>query len=162
MAGLDGVRALTIVLGGAIVLAACGGFSSKRPTTTSARAAGNHSAAPQLAVVDQNAFVEIAQASGELRAGTAAVALGKSRRISGRGEIATAVRLVAGLRPGDRQLLRLKREIDAALRAVLAARSDSRSERAAAKAALGATTRINGGLRGYADRHPSLAQVIPD
>jgi hypothetical protein len=133
----------------------------KRPTT-SARGAERHSAAPQLPVVDQDAFVEIARASGALRAGTAAVALGQARRISGRGEIASAVRLVAGLRPRDRQLSRLKRQIEVALRAVLAGRSDPRSERAAAKAALGATTRINGALRRYADRHPSLAQVIPD
>jgi hypothetical protein len=161
MVGPDGVRALTIVLGGAIVLAGCGGSFSER-LTTSARGAEHHSAARQLSVVDQDAFVEIARASGELRAGTAAVALGKAQRISGRGEIASAIRLVAGLRPRDGQLSRLKRQIDVALRAVLAARSDPRSERAAAKAALGATTRINGGLRRYADRHPSLAQVIPD
>jgi hypothetical protein len=162
MAGLDGVRALTIVVGGAIVLAGCAGSSSNHPTTSSAHGAEHHGAAPHLPVADQNAFVEIARASGELRAGTAAVALGKARRISGRREIAGAVRLVAGLRPRDRQLARLKRQIDAALRAVLAAHSDPRSERGAAKAALGATTRINGGLRRYADRHPSLAQVIPD
>jgi hypothetical protein len=161
MAGLDGVRALTIVLGGAVVLAGCAG-SSNHPTTSSAHSAEHHGAAPRLPVADQNAFVEIARASGELRAGTAAVALGKARRISGRREIAGAVRLVAGLRPRDRQLARLKRQIDAALRAVLAAHSDPRSERRAAKAALGATTRINRGLRRYADRHPSLAQVIPD
>jgi hypothetical protein len=161
MVGLDGVRALTVVLGGAIVLAGCGGSSSKHPTA-SARAAEHHSAAPQLPVVDQDAFVGIARASGALRAGTAAVALGKAGRISGRGEIASAVRLVAGLRPRDRQLLRLKRQIDVALRAVFSARSDPSSERGAAKAALGATTRINSGLRRYADRHPSLAQVIPD
>jgi hypothetical protein len=162
MAGIDGVRALMIVLGGAIVLSGCGGSSPKRPATTSAGGAEHRSTAPRLSVADENAFVEIARASGELRAGTAAVALGKTRRISGRGEMASAIRLVAGLRPRDRRLSRLKRQIDAALRAVLAARSDPRSERGAAKAAIGATTRINGGLRRYADRHPSLVQVIPD
>src|ERR1700736_2037246 len=104
MAGLDGVRALTIVLGSAVVLAGCAGSSSNRPSPSSARGAEHHRAAPQLPVADQNAFVEIARASGELRAGTAAVALGKARRISGRREIAGAVRLVAGLRPRDRQL----------------------------------------------------------
>jgi hypothetical protein len=161
MIGINGVRALTTVLGGAIVLAGCGGSSSKGPST-SARGPEHHSAAPHLPVVDQDAFVEIARASGALRAGTAAVALGKARQITGRGEIESAVGLVEGLRPRDGQLSRLKRQIDVALRALLTARSDPRSERAAAKTALGATTRINGGLRRYADRHPSLAQVIPD
>jgi hypothetical protein len=112
--------------------------------------------------VDRDAFVGIARASGELRAGTAAVAIGTARRVSGRGEIAGARKLVAGLRPRDRQLSQLKRQIDAALRALLAAPSDPRAERGAAKAALAATIRINRGLHRYADRHPALAQAIPD
>jgi hypothetical protein len=162
MAGPVGVRALAIAPIAAVVLAGCGGHSSTRSTTTSERDAGQHSAAPQLPVVDRDAFVGIARASGELRAGTAAVAIGKAQRISGRGQIASARRMVAGLRPRDGQLLQLKRQIDVALRDLLAASSDPRTESGAAKAALAATTRINRGLHSYADRHPSLALAIPD
>ena len=162
MASLDRVRALGTALMAATVIAGCGGNSANQSSTASVRETTQRPAPEPLPAVDRDAFVEIARASGALRAGTAAVAIGAAQRISGRDQIASARRLVAGLRPRDRQLARLKGQIDVALGALLGAPADAGSQRDAAKAALAATTRINRGLHSYANRHPSLALAIPD
>jgi hypothetical protein len=151
----------------AAVIVGCGGSGSKGALsgpelTTATRGEGKQSTAPRLPRADEDAFIVIARASGSLRAGTAAVALGKAERISGRASMANARVLVADIRPRDAQLARLGRQIDQALRSALMAAVDPRSQRAAAKAALAATDAVNRGLRRYADRHPAVALLVPD
>jgi hypothetical protein len=74
----------------------------------------------------------------------------------------SAARLLREIHPGDRGLVALRAAARSALRAALDARGDPGSQHAAALSAIAATERINAGLRRYADRHPSVQELIPD
>jgi hypothetical protein len=135
-----------------LVAVGCGGHGSRARTERSNTA---HQA-------DNLAYVEIARASGTLRANAAATALGHSRRIANLAAISAASQTVLRVRPSDSGLLALRGSMRAALSAALAARRDPRSQHTAALAALKATDTINGRLRLYATRHPDVRALVPD
>jgi len=141
----------------------CGGHGSAvraRHGTPTVRTSQDEQPASPSA--DSLAFVEIARASGTLRTGSAAAALGRARHIANLSAIAAAARTVLGVQPRDPGLIALRESIHAALSAALAARPDRRSQHAAAVAALSATDSVNAQLRRYASRHPEVQALVPD
>jgi hypothetical protein len=154
----DQRTALAVALFSALVLSSCGathsaaGGASKRSTQTQA----------QGVTADNLAYLEIARASGALRSGAAAASLGHVAHLEGRESMVSAARLLREIHPGDRGLVALRAAARSALRAALDARGDPGSQHAAALSAIAATERINAGLRRYADRHPSVQELIPD
>jgi hypothetical protein len=111
---------------------------------------------------DNLAYLEIARASGTLRANAAAAALGRAPRIANLPAIAAAAKTVHQVQPRDNGLIRARARTCAALAAALAARRDRRSQRAAAIDALKATDAINKRLGTYAARHPEVQALVPD
>ncbi|GAC1436109.1 MAG: hypothetical protein NVSMB51_06760 [Solirubrobacteraceae bacterium] len=143
-------RTAAICVGLCCLLGACGGAKTKPDAPLRTPAA------------DKLAYLELARASGVLRASAAATALGQARQLGARDSLVAAEGLVAGLRPADRLLRELRGTVGRELAAALAASSGSSAQRVAARRATTATDAINSQLRRYAARRPQLATLIPD
>jgi hypothetical protein len=143
------------------VAVGCGGHSSNAGKGPSA-ARTSKAEAGRVHRADLLAYLEIARASGTLRAKTAAAALGRAPAIANRTQIVDAAKTVLKVRPHDSGLITARGRMLAALKAALAARDDRRSQRAAAMGAIQATDGINRLLRHYAARNPDVQALIPD
>lgn len=146
---------------GCALAAGCGGHS---PAGHRQGGAARTSQAERRRIheADNLAYLEIARASGVLRANTAAAALGRARRIADRSAVAAAAGTLPQVHPHDSGLIAARAKMRGALAAALAARRDGRSQRAAAIDALKATDAINKQLHAYAARHPDVQALVPD
>lgn len=150
-----------LLLVGCALAVGCGGHGSGN---------GKHGVTPRTSRAEQRrvheannlAYLEIARASGALRANTAAAALGRVPRITDRPAIAAAETTLLQIHPHDSDLVVARTRMQAALKAALAAHGDRRSQRAAAIAALRATDAINKQLQAYAARNPDVQSLVPD
>jgi hypothetical protein len=141
----------------------CGGHRSSGRTDGSGGVQQTSQAEQRRAhEADNLAYLEIARASGTLRANAAATALGRAPRIANLPAIAAAAKTLLQVQPRDSGLITTRGRMRAALAAALAARGDRRSQRAAAIEALKATDAINRQLETYAARHPDVQALVPD
>jgi hypothetical protein len=160
----------TRIVGGAGVLCACalllGGCSSgggsgkppREPQEHSDRSSG----LTRIPVADREAFLELANASGALRAAAAPVALGHAARAPALGALAHARSRVSALRPRDPSLARLQTTLLAALPSAHAFQRPGKPKRQLAQRAIADTDHINTGLRAYAREHPAIGGLVPD
>src|SRR5437763_7968847 len=103
---------LVVLASAALALAGCGGGSEKKESGEHGGGKeadqGQAEALNKIPVADRTAFFEIASALGTVRARAAPVAVGTSSQLRSAAPLLAARTRVAGLRPADRELVRLR------------------------------------------------------
>ena len=146
----------------AFTLGACGGGSQDPGTQPSGEAAQEHAAeeaARQIPQRDRDAYYQIATASGYLRSAAASAAAGdKPPANATPAALARARHRVAGVRPEDRGLRRLR----ARMLVLLSDPDAGPLGRAAGRRVLHELRAFNARLSHYLRREPAAQALLPD
>lgn len=115
----------------------------------------------KIPTVDRQAFIELATASGTLRAAGAPIALGRTAQRASLQALAVTQPRIAALRPRDPTLRQTRSLLLAALVKARGLRQKSPT-RADGRRAIRDTDRLNRALRSYAQTHPAVGGLVPD
>lgn len=165
------VALLLICLAPALVATTgCGGSSHKESGEEAKTEQGGGDEAEQgqadalgkIPEADRTAFFALATAIGALRARAAPVAVGSSTDLGSAASLRTARAQVAGLRPVDPQLVKVRVQLLPVLARFAEATLSGAAAKRAAKAAIADADRIEAVLRAYSQRTPAIGGAIPD
>ena len=157
----------------ALTQAGCGGESSKESGENAQGESGEGGSGEEaeggqaealgkIPQADRSAFFALATAIGALRARAAPVAVGSSTGLGSAASLRTARAQIAGLRPVDPQLVRVRMQLLPVLVSFADAPRSGAAAKRAAKAAIADADRIEAVLRVYSQRTPAIGGAIPD
>jgi hypothetical protein len=118
-------------------------------------------AAKGIPAADQVAYYQLAVGSGLLRAAAVEAEGGRALRGRRRAELRDVRRRVEALAPGDRGLVRARRDLLPEVRRLLDASSASR-RRAAVRRVLSTCDAVNVRLRRFLRENPGIGASVPD